>query len=110
LLSVHDREVSMIKSTALYGHPTDPAAFERYYADVHMPLVRKMSRVRRAEAAKVTGTPDGSPPAFYRIFEFWFDTPEDMQAAFGSPEGKAVMADVPNFAIGGITLLISQID
>ncbi|PJN95729.1 hypothetical protein CNY89_06780 [Amaricoccus sp. HAR-UPW-R2A-40] len=32
----------MIKLTALYGHPTDPDAFETYYAKTHMPLVAKM--------------------------------------------------------------------
>jgi uncharacterized protein (TIGR02118 family) len=98
----------MVKTTALYGHPTDPAAFERYYAEMHMPLVAKMPRVRRAEAAKVVGTPDGSQPAYYRIFEFWFDTPDDLQAAFGSPEGQALVADVANFATGGLTILISE--
>jgi uncharacterized protein (TIGR02118 family) len=29
----------MIKLTAVYGHPTDPAAFEKYYVATHMPLV-----------------------------------------------------------------------
>ncbi len=99
----------MVKTTALYGHPTDPAAFERYYAEIHMPLVAKMTGYRRAEAAKVVGTPDGSPPTYYRIFEFWFDSLEDLQASFGSPEGQAVVADVANFATGGITILISEI-
>jgi len=99
-----------VKVTALYGHPTDPDAFERYYAQTHMPLVLKMPGLGRYEKSKVVGTPDGSPPAFYRIFEFWFDNPEHMQRVLGSPEGQAVVADVPNFATGGITLLISQVD
>src|SRR3982074_1704814 len=47
-----------IKLTVLYGHPTDPAAFERYYAGTHMPLVRKIQGVR-TEQAKVIGSPDG---------------------------------------------------
>src|ERR1700680_3918377 len=98
----------MIKTTALYGHPTDPDAFERYYVEVHMPLVAKMTPVRRAEAAKVVGTPDGSSPPYYRVFEFWFDTLEQRQAAFGSPEGQAVIADTANFATGGLTILISE--
>ena len=98
----------MIKTTALYGHPTDPSAFESYYAEMHMPLVAKMPRVRRAEAARVVATPDGSKPAYYRIFEFWFDSLADMQAAFGSPEGQEIVADTVNFATGGLTILISE--
>ncbi len=48
----------MIKLTALYGHPTDPTAFEKYYATTHIPLVAKISGVRH-EKAKVVGTPSG---------------------------------------------------
>jgi uncharacterized protein (TIGR02118 family) len=99
----------MIKTTALYGHPADPTAFERYYAEAHMPLVTKMPRVRRAEAARVIATPDGSKPPYYRVFEFWFDSLDDMQFAFGSSEGQAIIADVANFATGGLTILISEI-
>src|SRR5438046_2135128 len=100
----------MIKATALYGHPADPGAFESYYNGTHMPLVQKMTGPVRYEAARVVGTPSGEKPAFYRVFEFWFESMEALQASFGSTEGKAVMADVPNFATGGITLLISTVD
>jgi uncharacterized protein (TIGR02118 family) len=42
----------MIKLTALYGHPTDPAAFENYYGATHMPLVAKMSGLVRHEKSE----------------------------------------------------------
>src|SRR5438874_12262927 len=100
----------MFKATALYGHPTDPDAFERYYAETHMPLVAKMAGPVRTEAARVVGTPSGEKPAYYRVFEFWFESMEQLQASFGSKEGAAVMADVPNYATGGVTLLISTVD
>ena len=29
----------MVKITALYGMPKDPEAFEKYYAETHMPMV-----------------------------------------------------------------------
>ncbi len=34
----------MIKITVLYGHPTDPSAFERYYGTTHMPIVGKIKQ------------------------------------------------------------------
>ena len=98
-----------IKLTVLYGHPTDPDAFEHYYADTHMPLVRKIQGVR-TEAAKVIATPDGSAPTHYRIFEFWFDDMQHMQQVMSSPEAKDAVADVPNFASGGVSILVSQIE
>jgi uncharacterized protein (TIGR02118 family) len=100
----------MIKLTALYGHPTDPATFESYYAATHMPLVAKVSGVLRHEKAQVVGTPAGDKPPYYRMFEAWFESEEALGAAMGSPEGKAVVADLANFATGGVTILISAVE
>jgi uncharacterized protein (TIGR02118 family) len=100
----------MVKVTALYGPPADPAAFERHYADAHMPLVYKIPGLGRIEEARVIGTPDGSPAPYHRLFEFWFDGPEQMQAALGSPEGQAAVADLANFATGGVTIVVSEVD
>jgi uncharacterized protein (TIGR02118 family) len=100
----------MIKLTVLYGHPADPAAFENYYAATHMPLTAKMSGVIRYEKAKVVGTPAGDKPPYYRIFEAWFESEAALGATMGSPEGRAVVADLANFATGGLTVLISAVD
>ena len=100
-----------IKLMVLYGHPPKPAEFEKYYLDVHMPLVHAMKGARRMEAARCLPQADGSPPAFYRIFEAWFDSPEHMAAVFATPEGMKVRADVPNFTEGTIvTRLICKLD
>ena len=100
----------MIKMTVLYGPPADASAFEQYYANTHMPLVDKIHGLGRIEKAKVIGTPDGSAPAFHRMFEFWFDSQEQMQGCLGSPEGQAAVADLPNFATGGVTIFISEVE
>jgi uncharacterized protein (TIGR02118 family) len=75
-----------------------------------MPLVDAMKGARRMEAAKCLPQADGSPPAFYRIFEAWFDSPEHMAAVFGTPEGMKVRADVSNFTEGtAVTRVISKL-
>ncbi|SRR5579884_913953 len=99
----------MLKLTILYGHPSDPQAFERYYAETHMPLVAKIPGGHRFEQARVLSTPDGSRPPYYRIFELWSDSQEQMQACLGSAEGQAAVADLPHFATGGVTLFISEV-
>jgi uncharacterized protein (TIGR02118 family) len=100
-----------IKFMVLYGHPPNPAEFEKYYLGVHMPLVAAIKGSRRMEAAKCLPQADGSPPAFYRVFEMWFDSPEHMAAVFATPEGTKVRADVPNFTVGTtVTRLISKLD
>lgn len=100
-----------IKFIVLYGHPPNPAEFEKYYLEVHMVLVAAMKGARRMEAAKCLPQADGSPPAFYRVFEAWFDSPEHMAAVFGTPEGVKVRGDVPNFTTGTtVTRLVCKLD
>jgi len=100
----------MIKLTVLYGHPTDPQTFETYYATRHMPLVAKMSGFTRTEKAKIVGTPDGGKPPFYRMFDFWFESEDALKQTMGSAEGKAAVEDLPKFATGGVTVLVSAVE
>jgi uncharacterized protein (TIGR02118 family) len=73
-----------------------------------MPLVAAAPAPRRAETSVGLPGPDGSPAPFHRLFEAWFDGPEHLAAVTGSPAWQQVVADVPNFASGGVTLLLSQ--
>jgi uncharacterized protein (TIGR02118 family) len=99
----------MVKLTLLYGHPQDAAAFERYYAETHLPIAAKIQGLRRAEFSRATGAPDGGKPAYHRIAELYFDDDQHMQKVMGSPEAVAAVADLPNFATGGVTVLASEI-
>ncbi|MGI8864239.1 MAG: EthD family reductase [Solirubrobacteraceae bacterium] len=98
----------MVKLVVAYGPPEDPAAFDEHYASTHGPLARKVPDLRRFEAGKVLGTPDGSPAPFYFIAELSFDDAEVLQASMGSPEGQAAAADIATFATGGATLVIAE--
>src|SRR5947209_15580642 len=98
----------MVKLVVCYGAPEDPAAFDQYYGDTHTPLVHKIPGLRRFEAGKVLGTPDGSPPPFYLLAELAFDNTDELQKAMASPEGQATGADVEKFATGGVTIMIAD--
>jgi uncharacterized protein (TIGR02118 family) len=99
----------MVKLTVLYGQPKSADAFEKYYAETHMPIAAKMQDVRKIELSKVIGTPDGAAPAFYRLADLYFDDVDHMKSVLGSPEGKATVADLANFATGGVTVLVSEV-
>jgi len=99
----------MVKLAVLYGQPKDPAAFERYYLETHTPIAQKVKGLRRFEIAKVVGTADGSPSPYYRIADLYFDSAEQMRQSLGSKEGQAAAADLANFATGGATLLICDV-
>jgi uncharacterized protein (TIGR02118 family) len=98
----------MIKLVVAYGPPEDPAAFDEHYASTHAPLARTIPGLRRFEAGKVLGTPDGTPAPFYLLAELSFDSADDLQTALGTEEGQAAAADIPNFASGGATLMIAE--
>ena len=100
----------MVKITVLYEHPDDPAAFEKYYANTHTQLVQKIPGLQRFEAARAVATPDGSELPYHRIAELYFGDVEQMQSSLASEEGQTTVADLQNFATGGATIFISEID
>src|SRR3954454_23334179 len=98
----------MVKRVGLYRPPTDPDAFERHYADTHTALATAVPGLRRFEAARGIATPDGSDLPYQRIAELTFDDVEALQAGMSSAEGQAAVADIPNFATGGVTIFIAE--
>lgn len=99
-----------LKVTVLYGHPKNSDDFEKYYLETHMPMVVAANPGKRMETSKVAPAADGSPAPYYRIFEIWFDSQAEMTAITSTPAWKKVVADVPNFATGGITRVVSRLD
>ena len=83
-----------------YGKPEDPAAFDTYYRDHHLPLVVRWPRIRRIVLSK--GQPDDD---LYQMAELYFDSRAEMEAALSSPERALAAEDgrkLPRF-IGEIT-------
>ena len=96
----------MAQLLVLYNQPADPAAFDRYYYETHVPIAKKIPGVRSYTVN--SGNPMmvvGTFPA-HLIAELEFDSMADLQAAMASPEGQAAAADVGNFAQAGVTLLV----
>lgn len=91
--------------TVLYNEPTDPAAFEAYYAATHLPLVEKVAGIDHTVLIKGLPGADGAKPAFYRMAQLFFADAAAMAASLGSPEGQAAVSDIANFADGGVTVL-----
>jgi uncharacterized protein (TIGR02118 family) len=99
-----------VKFVTLYGPPTDSVAFERHYAETHVPLAHQLPGLQRVETALILGTAQGGAAPYYRIAELWFADVGQLQAAAASAEGQALAADVANFATGGITVIIARVD
>lgn len=100
----------MIRLLVLYGHPSDPAAFDAYYRDKHIPIARQMKGLVKWTIGKVAGTPDGQPASYYYVADLYLDSREDFERLLASPEGQAAVADVPNYATGGVTFLYTEVE
>ena len=98
----------MTRLTVLYGHPTDPAAFDRYYHEVHIPIAKRMTGLAGWTVGKCESATPGERPPYYMIVGLYAATRADLEAVLGSPEGRATIADVPNFATGGVSIMICE--
>lgn len=95
----------MVKLVVLYGHPSDPQEFDRYFADVHMPLAERIPGVVDISYGHVSSADDDAAP-YYLAAEVTFTSVDDLQAGMSSPQGRATAEDVANFATGGATNFI----
>jgi len=93
----------MHRLTVLYGHPQDPAEFDRYYHEVHLPLARKMIGLTGWTIGKCEAAVPGEAPAYYLIVSLYAASKSALEQMLSSPEGQAAIADVSNFATGGAT-------
>ena len=100
----------MVKLLVLYGHPQDPVAFDEYYREVHIPLAKRMKGLKKWTIGKVLGTPDGQPSPYYSLAELYMESRAEFETLLSSPEGQAAVADVPNYATGGVTFLFSDVE
>jgi uncharacterized protein (TIGR02118 family) len=95
--------------TVIYNAPKDTAAFEKYYADTHIPLVEaSQSEIgfTRAEFTRFNSNLDGSKPARYRQAELYFPSLAAAKKGLATPAFKKVGDDLANFASGGLDGLI----
>ncbi|MGZ8399641.1 MAG: EthD family reductase [Gemmatimonadales bacterium] len=95
--------------TVIYKAPKDTAAFEKYYAETHVPLVVSSQPeigFTRAELTRFNSNLDGSKPARYRQAELYFPSMDAAKKGIATPAFKKVGDDLGNFASGGLDALI----
>ncbi len=96
--------------TVLYNQPKDPAAFEKYYAEKHLPLVTSKQQeigFTKAELTRFTSTLDGKKPTFYRQAELYFNSLDDAKKGMATDGFKQVGDDLGKFATGGLIGMVA---
>ena len=94
---------------AMYKHPVDTAAFDRYYYGVHAPLAKKIPGLEAYEVTRgAIGSVGGGSSPYHLIAALTFSSLAAINAALASPQGQAVAADLGNFATSGVDLYIAD--
>jgi uncharacterized protein (TIGR02118 family) len=96
----------MAQLVVMYKTPRDAAAFDKYYAEKHIPIAKKLPGLRKYEVSTGPVATPAGPSGYHLIATLSFDNLAALQSALGSPEGQAAGADVANFATGGAELFI----
>jgi uncharacterized protein (TIGR02118 family) len=89
---------------ALYPQPHDVAAFQEYYATIHVPLVDALPGIRNAKYSFDVAVLAGEA-SYACVFEAEFEDRAELYAAPQFSEGGKAAEDVANFATGGVILL-----
>jgi len=96
----------MAQLVVLYKKPTDTAAFDRHYSEVHIPLAKAIPGCRKYEISQGPVMTPGGPSDLHLVAVLTFDNLDAIKQGLGSPQGAAAAGDLGNFAQAGVELLM----
>ena len=88
----------------LYNHPEDPAAFDKHYNEVHIPLAKQMPGLIRYTVSRNLS----KKAPYYLVAELDWEDMDAFRAGVSSPIAAEAAADVQKFATGGSSTLIYE--
>ena len=83
----------MARMVVIYRTPADPAAFDKHYFDVHIPLAKDLPGLKRYEVSKGPIVALAGAADTYLIGTLHFDSLAAIKEAFASECGRACAAD-----------------
>lgn len=83
----------MARMVVIYKTPKDPAAFDKHYFEVHVPLAKQLPGLQRYEVSKGPVVRVAGNHVPYLIGILYFDSMAALKEAFASECGKACAAD-----------------
>ena len=95
----------MAQLLIMYNRPQDPEAFERYYFDTHVPIFAKAPGIQAVVFSRAPITTVAGQSDVYLVAEVTFASMGAIETALASEAGQAAVADLPNFAAAGVTIL-----
>ena len=90
----------------MYKTPQDPAAFDNYYFETHVPIAKKIPGLQKYEVSSGSVATPAGPSGVHLIANLHFGDLAAIQNAFASEQGQAAGADVQKLATGGADILL----
>ena len=95
-----------IKLIVAYPQPKDASAFEKVYAQEHVPMaIANLHGKTKIVATKIMLSPQGESP-FYRVAEVHFPSMEALQKCAESAGGKQTLANAVKISSGGPPVIL----
>jgi uncharacterized protein (TIGR02118 family) len=83
----------MARMIAIYKTPKDPAAFDKHYFEVHIPLAKTLPGLIKYDVGKSPIISTTGHSDTYCIGTLHFESMDAIKTAFASPQGQACAAD-----------------
>src|ERR1700761_5352277 len=96
----------MAHVVVMYKTPKDADAFDKHYAETHIPLAKKIPGLRKYEISQGPVATPAGPSGVHLVATLYFDSLDAIKKGFASPDGKAAGADVQKFATGGAEMFL----
>ena len=98
----------MATLAVMYKTPKDPNAFNKHYFETHVKLAKRIPGLRKYEVSQGPVATPAGPSSYHLVALLQYENLAAIQAAFASPEGQAAVADVQNFASGGVDIIMLE--
>jgi uncharacterized protein (TIGR02118 family) len=84
------RSAFVFKFVTIYRVVDDPDAVETLFQEIHLPAAEKLPGLVKSEVSHITGQPGGRS-RFLLMYELYFNSRANFEAAFYSEPGKVIM-------------------
>ena len=102
--------MSSAKLIVAYPQPVDIDAFEKLYAEEHVPLaVAKLVGRTKIVATKIIASPQGKPQ-FYRVAQVHFPSLKVLEECAASAGGKETLANALKISSGGPPVIMIALE
>jgi len=95
----------MAKLLIQFNHPADAAAFEEHYFNTHVPIFAETPGIKGVSFSKGPISPLVGTADYFLIADVTFDSMAELRAGLASKPAQDAIADLPNFAEAGVTIM-----